>query len=100
MGHSWERGTQRWGQEGERSLWPGSTGCPAGPLPAMFGLICYAGPLINTIRVLCASYEDYSHWLLCLRAASRRDGAPMLPGPESCLMPIQVRSLQGLLGRC
>ncbi|XP_040843510.1 pleckstrin homology domain-containing family N member 1 [Ochotona curzoniae] len=50
------------------------------------------GPLINTIRVLCASYEDYSHWLLCLRAASRRDGAPMLPGPESCLMPIQVRT--------
>uniref|UniRef100_A0A8C5Y963 Pleckstrin homology domain containing N1 n=1 Tax=Microcebus murinus TaxID=30608 RepID=A0A8C5Y963_MICMU len=24
------------------------------------------GPLINTIRVLCASHEDYSHWLLCL----------------------------------
>ncbi|XP_058516731.1 pleckstrin homology domain-containing family N member 1 isoform X3 [Ochotona princeps] len=47
------------------------------------------GPLINTIRVLCASYEDYSHWLLCLRTASRRDGAPMLPGPESCLVPAQ-----------
>ncbi|XP_077619901.1 pleckstrin homology domain-containing family N member 1 [Crocuta crocuta] len=41
------------------------------------------GRLINTIRVLCASYEDYSHWLLCLQTVSRRDGAPALPGPES-----------------
>ncbi|XP_036163344.1 pleckstrin homology domain-containing family N member 1 isoform X4 [Myotis myotis] len=40
------------------------------------------GPLINTIRVLCASYEDYSHWLLCLQTVSRREGAPLLPGPE------------------
>ncbi|XP_070259924.1 pleckstrin homology domain-containing family N member 1 isoform X2 [Myotis yumanensis] len=40
------------------------------------------GPLINTIRVLCASYEDYSHWLLCLQTISRREGAPLLPGPE------------------
>uniref|UniRef100_A0A8C8Y129 Pleckstrin homology domain containing N1 n=1 Tax=Panthera leo TaxID=9689 RepID=A0A8C8Y129_PANLE len=41
------------------------------------------GRLINTIRVLCASYEDYSHWLLCLQTVSHRDGAPPLPGPES-----------------
>uniref|UniRef100_A0A2K6G130 Pleckstrin homology domain containing N1 n=1 Tax=Propithecus coquereli TaxID=379532 RepID=A0A2K6G130_PROCO len=34
------------------------------------------GPLINTIRVLCASYEDYSHWLCCLRTMSRRDPRP------------------------
>uniref|UniRef100_A0A8C7EKQ2 Pleckstrin homology domain containing N1 n=1 Tax=Neovison vison TaxID=452646 RepID=A0A8C7EKQ2_NEOVI len=41
------------------------------------------GPLINTIRVLCASYEDYSHWLLCLQTVSARaGGAPPagLPG--------------------
>ncbi|XP_054440506.1 pleckstrin homology domain-containing family N member 1 isoform X1 [Pteronotus mesoamericanus] len=43
------------------------------------------GRLINTIRVLCASYEDYSHWLLCLQTVSRREGAPLLPGPESLL---------------
>ncbi|XP_012512926.1 PREDICTED: pleckstrin homology domain-containing family N member 1 [Propithecus coquereli] len=36
------------------------------------------GPLINTIRVLCASYEDYSHWLCCLRTMSRRDPRPPL----------------------
>ncbi|XP_062959885.1 pleckstrin homology domain-containing family N member 1 isoform X2 [Cynocephalus volans] len=41
------------------------------------------GRLINTIRVLCASYEDYSHWLLCLRTVSCRDGAALLPSPES-----------------
>uniref|UniRef100_A0A2K6CET2 Pleckstrin homology domain containing N1 n=1 Tax=Macaca nemestrina TaxID=9545 RepID=A0A2K6CET2_MACNE len=41
------------------------------------------GPLINTIRVVCASYEDYSHWLLCLRAVTHRAGAPPLPGAES-----------------
>ncbi|XP_017709922.1 PREDICTED: pleckstrin homology domain-containing family N member 1 isoform X2 [Rhinopithecus bieti] len=41
------------------------------------------GPLINTIRVVCASYEDYSHWLLCLRAVTHREGAPPLPGAKS-----------------
>ncbi|KAL4677015.1 hypothetical protein H8957_008477 [Semnopithecus entellus] len=41
------------------------------------------GPLINTIRVVCASYKDYSHWLLCLRAVTHREGAPPLPGAES-----------------
>ncbi|XP_052034415.1 pleckstrin homology domain-containing family N member 1 isoform X2 [Apodemus sylvaticus] len=41
------------------------------------------GRLINTIRVVCASYEDYSQWLLCLRTVSHRDGAHLLPGPES-----------------
>ncbi|XP_058408534.1 pleckstrin homology domain-containing family N member 1 [Diceros bicornis minor] len=51
------------------------------------------GHLINTIRVLCASYEDYSHWLLCLQTVSRREGPPPLPGPEGFLglrMPTQV----------
>ncbi|KAM5248763.1 LOW QUALITY PROTEIN: pleckstrin homology domain-containing family N member 1 [Ctenodactylus gundi] len=37
------------------------------------------GRLINTIRVVCTSYEDYSHWLLCLRAVSHRDGVALLP---------------------
>ncbi|CAO2590342.1 Probable pleckstrin homology domain-containing family N member 1 [Lemmus lemmus] len=41
------------------------------------------GRLINTIRVVCASYEDYSQWLLCLRTVSHRDGAHLLPGPEN-----------------
>ncbi|XP_036081681.1 pleckstrin homology domain-containing family N member 1 isoform X3 [Rousettus aegyptiacus] len=41
------------------------------------------GSLINTIRVLCASYEDYSRWLLCLQTVSRRGGAPLLPNPET-----------------
>ncbi|XP_011886535.1 PREDICTED: pleckstrin homology domain-containing family N member 1 isoform X1 [Cercocebus atys] len=45
--------------------------------------ICVPGPLINTIRVVCASYEDYSHWLLCLHAVTHREGAPPLPGAES-----------------
>ncbi|XP_034359045.1 pleckstrin homology domain-containing family N member 1 isoform X1 [Arvicanthis niloticus] len=41
------------------------------------------GRLINTIRVVCASYEDYSQWLLCLKTVSHRDGAHLLPGSES-----------------
>ncbi|XP_049630466.1 pleckstrin homology domain-containing family N member 1 isoform X2 [Suncus etruscus] len=28
------------------------------------------GHLINSIRVLCATYEDYSRWLLCLQAVT------------------------------
>ncbi|XP_032117920.1 pleckstrin homology domain-containing family N member 1 isoform X2 [Sapajus apella] len=43
------------------------------------------GPLINTIRVICSSYEDYSHWLLCLRAVTHTEGARQLPGTESFL---------------
>ncbi|XP_029802846.1 pleckstrin homology domain-containing family N member 1 isoform X2 [Suricata suricatta] len=45
------------------------------------------GRLINTIRVLCASYEDYSQWLLCLQTVCPTDGAPPPPGPESCRGP-------------
>uniref|UniRef100_A0A8C9B0W4 Pleckstrin homology domain containing N1 n=1 Tax=Phocoena sinus TaxID=42100 RepID=A0A8C9B0W4_PHOSS len=41
------------------------------------------GRLINTIRVVCASYEDYGHWLLCLQSACREDRTSSLPGPES-----------------
>uniref|UniRef100_A0A2K6UKR5 Pleckstrin homology domain containing N1 n=1 Tax=Saimiri boliviensis boliviensis TaxID=39432 RepID=A0A2K6UKR5_SAIBB len=51
------------------------------------------GPLINTIRVVCSSYEDYGHWLLCLRAVTHREGARRLPGTESFLgMQVRGRS--------
>uniref|UniRef100_A0A452SU23 Pleckstrin homology domain containing N1 n=1 Tax=Ursus americanus TaxID=9643 RepID=A0A452SU23_URSAM len=43
------------------------------------------GRLINTIRVVCASYEDYSRWLLCLQTIAPRDGAPPPAGPEGFL---------------
>ncbi|KAF5920302.1 hypothetical protein HPG69_007608, partial [Diceros bicornis minor] len=89
-------GGLRWGWEGRRE--PG--GCPtlqwvlAGdPCPPGPSWCLCAGHLINTIRVLCASYEDYSHWLLCLQTVSRREGPPPLPGPEGFLglrMPTQV----------
>ncbi|XP_055984375.1 pleckstrin homology domain-containing family N member 1 isoform X2 [Sorex fumeus] len=39
------------------------------------------GPLINTIRVVCASYEDYSRWLLCLQAVTGPQGFPGLQAP-------------------
>lgn len=63
---------------------------------------CVPGRLINTIRVLCSSYEDYSHWLLCLQTVSHREGATLLPGPESLpglRAPTQVRGQQGGAGR-
>ncbi|XP_006886021.1 PREDICTED: pleckstrin homology domain-containing family N member 1 [Elephantulus edwardii] len=41
------------------------------------------GRFINTIRVLCASYEDYSHWMHCLQTAALRDRGPALPNPPS-----------------
>uniref|UniRef100_A0A8C3YBS4 Pleckstrin homology domain containing N1 n=1 Tax=Catagonus wagneri TaxID=51154 RepID=A0A8C3YBS4_9CETA len=41
------------------------------------------GRLINTIRVVCASYEDYGRWLLCLQTVCHRVGAALPPGPES-----------------
>ncbi|XP_058160694.1 pleckstrin homology domain-containing family N member 1 isoform X2 [Dasypus novemcinctus] len=34
------------------------------------------GPLIHTIRVLCASWEDCRHWLRCLRAVPLRGSSP------------------------
>ncbi|XP_035966093.1 pleckstrin homology domain-containing family N member 1 isoform X1 [Halichoerus grypus] len=45
------------------------------------------GRFINTIRVVCASYEDYSRWLLRLQTISPRDGAAPLAGPESFAGP-------------
>ena len=56
------------------------------------------GRLINTIRVVCASYEDYSHWLLCLQTVCQEDRASPPLGPESLpglRAPTQVRSQQG-----
>ncbi|XP_010348680.1 pleckstrin homology domain-containing family N member 1 isoform X1 [Saimiri boliviensis] len=55
------------------------------------------GPLINTIRVVCSSYEDYGHWLLCLRAVTHREGARRLPGTESFLGMQAIGSGQGSL---
>ncbi|KAK2105573.1 Pleckstrin y domain-containing N member 1 [Saguinus oedipus] len=55
------------------------------------------GPLINTIRVVCSSYEDYSHWLLCLRAVTRREGVRQLPGTESFLGMQVMGSARGSL---
>lgn len=55
------------------------------------------GRLINTIRVVCASYEDYSHWLLCLQTVCHGDRASPPPGPESLpgmRASTQVRSQQ------
>ncbi|XP_036599544.1 pleckstrin homology domain-containing family N member 1 [Trichosurus vulpecula] len=41
------------------------------------------GRLINTIRVFCASYEDYQDWLLCFRAVRlRRGGSSTRSGSE------------------
>ncbi|KAM5150347.1 LOW QUALITY PROTEIN: pleckstrin homology domain-containing family N member 1-like [Callospermophilus lateralis] len=42
-----------------------------------------SGRLIHTIQVVCASHEDYRHWLLCLQRVSRQDGGPLLLNPES-----------------
>ncbi|XP_006871814.1 PREDICTED: pleckstrin homology domain-containing family N member 1 [Chrysochloris asiatica] len=41
------------------------------------------GRFINSIRVVCASYEDYGHWVLCLRTAVLRDRGSALPGGAS-----------------
>uniref|UniRef100_A0A7N4NH98 PH domain-containing protein n=1 Tax=Sarcophilus harrisii TaxID=9305 RepID=A0A7N4NH98_SARHA len=42
------------------------------------------GRLINTIRVLCANYEDYQDWLLCLRTVRlKKGGSSTRSGPES-----------------
>lgn len=60
--------------------------------------VCVLGRFINTIRVVCASYEDYSHWLLCLQTVSHRDGVPLLLGPErfpGLRVSTKVRHQQG-----
>ncbi|XP_051844835.1 pleckstrin homology domain-containing family N member 1 [Antechinus flavipes] len=42
------------------------------------------GRLINTIRVLCANYEDYQDWLLCWRTVRlKKGGSSTRSGPES-----------------
>ncbi|XP_043853682.1 pleckstrin homology domain-containing family N member 1 [Dromiciops gliroides] len=43
------------------------------------------GHLINTIRVLCANYEDYQDWLICFRTVSiTRGGSSNRSGSENC----------------
>ncbi|XP_068934488.1 pleckstrin homology domain-containing family N member 1 isoform X2 [Petaurus breviceps papuanus] len=42
------------------------------------------GRLINTIRVFCATYEDYQGWMLCFRAIRlKRGGSSTRSGSES-----------------
>ncbi|XP_027711358.1 pleckstrin homology domain-containing family N member 1 isoform X2 [Vombatus ursinus] len=54
------------------------------------------GHLINTIRVLCASYEDYQDWLLCFRAIRlRRGGSSTRSGSESFQGPRPPLPTQG-----
>ncbi|KAM3824325.1 LOW QUALITY PROTEIN: pleckstrin homology domain-containing family N member 1 [Vipera latastei] len=41
------------------------------------------GRLINSIRVVCSSYEDYQEWLYCLKTAQFRQADSSLSGSES-----------------
>uniref|UniRef100_U3IKQ7 Pleckstrin homology domain containing N1 n=1 Tax=Anas platyrhynchos platyrhynchos TaxID=8840 RepID=U3IKQ7_ANAPP len=41
------------------------------------------GRLINSIRVICRSYEDYGEWLDCLKTAQFRNADSSLSGSES-----------------
>ncbi|XP_053942052.1 pleckstrin homology domain-containing family N member 1 [Cuculus canorus] len=41
------------------------------------------GRLINSIRVICHSYDDYQEWLYCLKTAQFRNADSSLSGSES-----------------
>uniref|UniRef100_A0A8D0BQ79 Pleckstrin homology domain containing N1 n=1 Tax=Salvator merianae TaxID=96440 RepID=A0A8D0BQ79_SALMN len=41
------------------------------------------GRLINSIRVICLSYDDYQEWLYCLKTAQFRNADSSLSGSES-----------------
>ncbi|XP_029142641.1 pleckstrin homology domain-containing family N member 1-like, partial [Protobothrops mucrosquamatus] len=41
------------------------------------------GRLINSIRVICSSYEDYQEWLYCLKTAQFRHADSSLSGSDS-----------------
>uniref|UniRef100_A0A663LTC0 Pleckstrin homology domain containing N1 n=1 Tax=Athene cunicularia TaxID=194338 RepID=A0A663LTC0_ATHCN len=61
------------------------------------------GRLINSIRVICRSYEDYQEWLYCLKTAQFRNADSSLSGSESFSgsklpHPGQVRDVVGLDG--
>lgn len=78
-----------WGSEGSS---PGS---------AVGG--CFPGRLINSIRVTCASYQDYQEWLYCLKTAQFRNADSSLSGSESFSgskppHPSQVRGAAALGG--
>uniref|UniRef100_A0ACB8EEI5 Uncharacterized protein n=1 Tax=Sphaerodactylus townsendi TaxID=933632 RepID=A0ACB8EEI5_9SAUR len=45
------------------------------------------GRLINSIRVICPSYEDYQEWLYCLKTAQFRNADSSLSGSESLSGP-------------
>ncbi|XP_074831823.1 pleckstrin homology domain-containing family N member 1 [Carettochelys insculpta] len=42
------------------------------------------GRLINSIRVICPTYEDYQEWLYCLKTAQFRNADSSLSGSDSC----------------
>uniref|UniRef100_A0A8B9BRB4 Pleckstrin homology domain containing N1 n=1 Tax=Anser brachyrhynchus TaxID=132585 RepID=A0A8B9BRB4_9AVES len=44
---------------------------------------CFTGRLINSIRVICRSYDDYREWLDCLKTAQFRNADSSLSGSES-----------------
>ncbi|XP_009573055.1 PREDICTED: pleckstrin homology domain-containing family N member 1, partial [Fulmarus glacialis] len=43
----------------------------------------FTGRLINSIRVICRSYDDYQEWLYCLKTAQFRNADSSLSGSES-----------------
>ncbi|XP_030819708.1 pleckstrin homology domain-containing family N member 1 isoform X2 [Camarhynchus parvulus] len=67
------------------------------------------GRLINSIRVTCASYQDYQEWLYCLKTAQFRNADSSFSGSESfsvgpkppqpCQFPSSVRGSLSSDGR-
>lgn len=63
----------------------------------------FTGRLINSIRVICRSYDDYQEWLYCLKTAQFRNADSSLSGSESFSgsklpHPSQVTDIVGLHG--
>lgn len=63
----------------------------------------FTGQLINSIRVICRSYDDYQEWLYCLKTAQFRNADSSLSGSESFSgsklpHPGQVTDVLGLHG--
>uniref|UniRef100_A0A8D2M8G1 Uncharacterized protein n=1 Tax=Zonotrichia albicollis TaxID=44394 RepID=A0A8D2M8G1_ZONAL len=64
-----------------QTLW--NWGCFSGSSPGSAVWGCFPGRLINSIRVTCASYQDYQEWLYCLNTAQFRNADSSLSGSES-----------------
>lgn len=81
----------------------GSRGVPRDPAQDQQWGRCFPGRLINSIRVTCASYQDYQEWLYCLKTAQFRNADSSLSGSESFSgskppHPSQVRGAAALGG--